>query len=134
MPKPDSETPHTPLNWYRKGKCLYEKNELGSWLMVDCEDHSAEHLRHGEEERAEFVLRACNAYEQEQKVKAALVEALERLTALYLVNQRTTEGGEFVACITPPHASDMTPAQRKKDNCWAAWDKARAALKLAKGE
>lgn len=35
---------------------------------------------------------------------------------------------------TPPHASDMTKAERKKNKTWSAFDNARAAIAKARGE
>lgn len=56
-------------------------------------------------------------------------EALEVLIEMYVRNQNSKFGGsEFIACITPPSASEMTPAQRRKDKTWKAWDDARSAI------
>lgn len=58
----------------------------------------------------------------------ALERACEGLVKMYVANLGTPH--EFISCITPPHASQMTKKQRAESKHWAAWDAARAALKL----
>ncbi len=64
---------------------------------------------------------------------AALVAALSDLVHYYVANMGGNGASEFISCVTPRGASSMTKAQRKADPCWSKWDKARAALALAKG-
>lgn len=60
------------------------------------------------------------------EVQRKLREALERLVSLYIAN--LGRDGEFISCITPPAASEMTATQRADNKAWAAWDAARKAL------
>lgn len=60
----------------------------------------------------------------------ALREALNTLVKMYVANLGNP-ASEFISCITPLHASDLTAKERAKDSTWSAWDAARAALALA---
>jgi hypothetical protein len=62
---------------------------------------------------------------EKQQLKEAL-EALETLVNMYVANR----GGdsEFITCITPKHACDLTPTARKRCSTWKAWDNARKVL------
>lgn len=53
--------------------------------------------------------------------------ALAALVRLYVAN-RHVPTSTFVSCITPSHAIEMTPAERKQCKVWSAWDAARRAL------
>ena len=57
-----------------------------------------------------------------------LRECLEALVDEYVANRGSERAGEFICCITPPHAQDLTPAQRKRNKCWSLWDWARRLL------
>lgn len=57
-----------------------------------------------------------------------LETALKGLVGLYIANAGTEH--EFISCITPAHAGDLTPQRRKMDRVWKVWDQARAALTL----
>lgn len=57
---------------------------------------------------------------------AMLRDALGVLIGKYVANIGTEH--EFISCITPHHASDMTEKQRNTCPIWKAWDKARAVL------
>lgn len=61
-----------------------------------------------------------------------LLEALEALVNMYIANKGSDH--EFVKCITPRHASEMTDEERKLDKTWSVFDAARAAISKAKGE
>ncbi|MCK5605782.1 hypothetical protein KAR91_28055 [Candidatus Pacearchaeota archaeon] len=56
-----------------------------------------------------------------------LKEALEGLVDMYIAN-RGTPDSEFISCITPRSASEMTPLERIKDRTWSTWDKARILI------
>jgi len=63
--------------------------------------------------------------EQENRT---LRHVLERLVDMYVANRGRADS-EFISCITPPrHAVHMTPAERRLDETWNAWDAARVAL------
>lgn len=79
--------------------------------------------------RADLVTRLI----ERNRSEARLVSALKKLCDLYIANRSSVPGGDFISCITPPHASDMTTAQRKNNSVWAAWDAARAAIAKAEG-
>lgn len=51
---------------------------------------------------------------------------LKTLVDMYVANQGTD--GEFITCITPPHASEMTKKQRKASKYWSAFDEAREII------
>lgn len=53
---------------------------------------------------------------------AELEGILHRLVDLYVKNKGANF--EFIACITPKHASEMTPEERAADRVWSAWDAA----------
>jgi hypothetical protein len=55
-----------------------------------------------------------------------LYRALEALVDLYVANRGTES--EFISCITPRHGSDMTFRERRKSECWSAWDNAMELL------
>ena len=55
-----------------------------------------------------------------------LKDALEALVKMYVMNRNSEY--EFITCITPPNASDLTPDQRRESKTWRAWDRARALL------
>lgn len=61
-----------------------------------------------------------------EKRNAALEAACGTLVNMYVANLGSKH--EFICCITPRHASQMTAKQRKKCEVWAAWDAARKAL------
>ena len=46
-------------------------------------------------------------------------EAMEVLKKLHLMYVRS----DFIACITPPHAGEMTPKERKQSKVWSLWDR-----------
>ena len=51
---------------------------------------------------------------------------LAQLVDLYVANIGTDS--EFITCITPKGAFEMTFFQRNQSKVWSAWDAARAAL------
>jgi hypothetical protein len=59
------------------------------------------------------------------KVAAA---TLRELCDLYVKNRNSQHTGEFIACITPPHASEMTKKERSQNRIWSPWDRAWEAL------
>ncbi len=67
-----------------------------------------------------------------QEESGQLRLALETLVNMYVANRGS--GGEFpyphefIACITPKHASSMTLVERRLSKVWSAWDAARIAL------
>lgn len=70
--------------------------------------------------------------EQLLRENTELRTILEILVNMYVAN-RGSDGtfprpNEFICCITPRHASDMTPVERRLDITWSAWDAARIAL------
>ncbi len=56
-----------------------------------------------------------------------LEEARERLVNLYVAN-RGAPDHEFISCITPRGASEMTFHQRRQSEVWSAFDDARTIL------
>jgi hypothetical protein len=66
-------------------------------------------------------------YRQQGLRLTAMENALKTLVEMYVAN-RGRPTSEFIACITPPHASEMTPRERKREEHWKAWDAARLAL------
>ena len=57
-----------------------------------------------------------------------LRDCLKALVDLY-VNRETEENlDSFISCVTPPHACDLTPLQRRRDKCWSLWDWARRLI------
>lgn len=59
-----------------------------------------------------------------------LIEAAEAIVKMYVANRGTDH--EFISCITPPHASEMTKKERKQQKNWAAWDRLRTAIEQVK--
>jgi hypothetical protein len=60
-----------------------------------------------------------------------LETVLESLVNYYVANRGGAgpmKAGEFICCVTPRHASEMTKAERAKDRCWSKWDRARRLL------
>lgn len=72
-----------------------------------------------------------------EKRNAALEAACATLVKMYVIGLNGK--ADFIACITPKHAVDMTTRERKQCEVWAAWDAACRALgsgtyyKLTKG-
>ena len=65
-----------------------------------------------------------------KKRLAEALAALEGLVKLYVANKGTEH--EFISCITPSHASDLTRRERKQCRVWKAWDKAVKVIERAK--
>ena len=65
-----------------------------------------------------------------KKRLAEALAALDGLVKLYVANKGTRH--EFISCITPSHASDMTKRERKQCRVWKAWDKAVKVIDTAK--
>lgn len=61
-----------------------------------------------------------------EKKCAAMEEALGNLVRYYVANLGSPD--EFISCITPRHASQLSAKDRSKDDCWSKWDAARKAL------
>lgn len=57
---------------------------------------------------------------------AKLRVAISRLVDLYVANQGTS--GEFIRCITPKQAAEMTRQAREACEVWSAWDASRKAI------
>ena len=55
-----------------------------------------------------------------------LEKALSDLIDLYVANRG--KDGEFITCITPKSAHEMTFFERKQSKTWVAWDEARILL------
>lgn len=65
---------------------------------------------------------------QLEKENRTLRRVLENLVDMYVANRGRADS-EFISCITPSrHAVRMTPAERRLDETWNAWDLARIAL------
>ena len=60
-----------------------------------------------------------------------LAEVCQELIDAYVANLGHPED-EFISCITPRHASEMSPAERRDDKYWGIWDRARKAICEAK--
>lgn len=56
-----------------------------------------------------------------------LRECLKALVDLYVV-YKPEDNLEFITCMKPPFAADLTPLQRRRDKCWTLWDWARQLL------
>jgi len=56
-----------------------------------------------------------------------LQAAATAIVKMYIANKGRPDW-EFISCITPPHASDLTPEQRRASKTWRAWDRLREAL------
>ena len=55
-----------------------------------------------------------------------LKKTLADLVDIYVANNRHRKGGDFISCITPPHAISMTKKERKANRTWNAFDRAMA--------
>lgn len=62
-----------------------------------------------------------------------LHSALNKIVSLYIMN-RGKPSSEFIACITPKSACEMSPIERMRNKYWQAWDRARLALGEGKDE
>lgn len=56
----------------------------------------------------------------------SLRAVLKNLVNLYVQNKGTVH--EFISCITPKSACEMSTEERIKDSIWSVWDRARALL------
>jgi hypothetical protein len=54
-------------------------------------------------------------------------DAIEDLEDMYIANRETSH--EFIKCITPKSASEMSFFERTKDKYWTVWDRARVLLR-----
>ncbi len=59
--------------------------------------------------------------------KNELFGALSVLVMMYIKNKGNASD-EFISCITPKSAHEMSPIERMRDKNWRAWDNARLAL------
>ena len=66
-----------------------------------------------------------NKEEMEKRIKD-LESVLNRLVNMYIANRGGD--GEFICCITPQSANEMTPLERRKSKHWSLFDEARILL------
>lgn len=123
-----SKTQHTPTPWHNVNGIAYGSDLYSgdTWLgytiitSVSREQCNA---------NADFIVRACNSYESDQKKIAALVEALEAAQKhLHEIGQKALHWEKTFA------GSEAGEARWREIRKWAIHQANQAALALAKGE
>ena len=56
-----------------------------------------------------------------------LKSCLNDLVDMYIANRGSADS-EFISCITPRSAHELSPLERIKDRTWGAFDRARILL------
>ena len=115
----ETKTQHTPTPWtFMKDGIFQAGNGSQGWICY----FWGEKLSPTDQANAALIVKAVNSH-------ADLLAALNNLVNLYVANKGKDD--EFITCITPPHANEMTKTRRKNSETWSAFDAARAAIAKA---